>query len=126
VKGKNRATFTIHNTGTTNATFNLLQTYKLSGPGMAVPAGDPSGPAGHAPPLVRLITSLGGRDITSAIEKGHATVTLAPGAAAKVVTRASLRINLPVRRDLRLKLQTISQTAPIIRTGSSVKLTLTP
>ncbi len=124
-KAKNRATFLIRNVGNTTTTFDLRQTRKLSGPGMGSES-EGSHSRHEGDPLITLATTLGGSDIPSALEKNRASVTLAPGASAKAVTKINLRRSLSVRRKLRLSLQVTGQITPISTASRALNFTLHP
>jgi hypothetical protein len=123
-KTKTRATFTIRNTGNTTATFNLHQTRKLSGAGMNPGSGNHH--QGGSAPLIKLATTLDGKNITSALEKHRASITLAPGGSVKAVTKISLRRPLAVRRQLRLGLQATGTITPPAKATRILTFTFQP
>lgn len=122
-KTKRRATFTIRNTGNTATTFDLRQTHKLTGPSKG---SSPGQHHGGKRPRIALATTLGGRNITSVLEKGKASLTLGPGASVKAVTKITLRRPLAVRRQLHLGLQVTSRTTPAAKANRTLNFTFLP
>ncbi len=120
-----RATFNIRNTGNSTATFVLRQTRKRPNSGNDPGTGGDNLPDGLAP-RIKLTSTLDGRTITSSLEKNGASVTLAAGASAKVVTRVTLRRPLAVRHQFRLGLEATGSIIPVAQATGSVKFILRP
>lgn len=115
----NRATFLVTNTGDTTTAFRLARRNRVDN---AYRGPKPPVPPRRSP--VVLTYFLAGRDLTRALPRGRARVTLAPGEAARVVVRARARFALAFRRTIRATLIATSEVQPAARDRARANLRL--
>lgn len=115
-KGKNRATFTIQNTGNTTTGFALRRSNKVTNT-YSGPSPRPS--PGRKSALV-FTYELNGRNITSALDAQRASVTLAAGGTAQVVVKVRVRggTTLRFKRIIDATIRAFSEVDPS-KTGSA-------
>jgi hypothetical protein len=119
-KGKGRATFTITNTGSTTTGFRLARLTKIAnsyrGPKPAKPGKSP----------FKIVYTLDGADITSAIESGNALVNIPAGGSAQVLLKIKSRGGRKVhfQRTIRTTLSATSTVDASKVASATVKLVL--
>jgi autotransporter-associated beta strand protein len=111
-KGKNRAAFTITNTGTTVTDFRLVQSHQV--------LGSRSG-AGPVKPAFKVVTALNGANVSGAIANGT-TATIAPGTSARVVVQINARADIRSRRAIRIAIAATSLVDASKSSSASVVL----
>jgi hypothetical protein len=104
-KGKNRATFTITNTGNTTTNFSLFKrqtvTSNHSGP-------KPPKPDNPGKPPITITYLHNGANITKALGAGTAAVSIPPGGSAGIVMKAKANRPLAFKRTIRTTLTAIN------------------
>jgi autotransporter-associated beta strand protein len=101
-KGRERAIFTLTNTGDTTTSFRLGKLVRVTG----------GGHHHHGPkppkPRIELVYLLNGANITNALKNGTAAATLAPGAAAQIVVKVKTH-GAHKQRTIRVSLSATSE-----------------
>jgi hypothetical protein len=115
-KGNERATFTLTNTGDTTTSFHLARLSRITG------GGHHHGPK-PPKPRIELVYLLNGANITSTLEKGTATATLAPGATARVVVKVKTH-GAHRQRTIRVSLSATSVADPSVSATAKVSFVL--
>jgi|GEM_PF-1226422 len=122
VAGRNKprlVVFEIRNDGNARATFNLRKITRVQSPG-----GRPSSPpSGRRSPIV-ITYYIGHSNITKALERGHASITLEPGQSGYVHTKVRVLRPLGLRRVIYLTLRATSQAEASATHSASVRVTL--
>ena len=120
-KGSSRATFTITNTGNTAGNFNLSRVLKVAN-SYAGPV--PSQP-GKSP--LKITFSLGGANLTKALEKGTATTGSIPaGASVQLVEKVKASSTLAFKRTVQTTIQAVSAIDSSKSASAKVKLVVQP
>jgi hypothetical protein len=117
-KGNERATFTLTNTGDTATSFRLARLARITGGGEPEPT-----PPKPGKPRIEFVYLLNGANITSAIEKGRATATLAPGATAQIVVKVKTH-GAHRQRTIRVRLSATSVADPSVSATAKVSFVL--
>jgi autotransporter-associated beta strand protein len=115
-KGNDHATFTLTNTGDTTTSFRLARLSRITG------GGHHHGPK-PPKPRIELVYLLNGANITSTLEKGTATATLAPGATAQVVVKVKTH-GAHRQRTIRVSLSATSVANPSVSATAKVSFVL--
>ncbi len=105
-RGK-RAIFRVTNTGQTTTSFGFRKDRGITNTSPEV-EGEGRGPA------IRITYTLDGEKATRRFETGQATVTLAPGASARVKVKVRLRRPIGFDRRVRVRLTALSQVDPSV------------
>jgi hypothetical protein len=120
-KSGSRATFTITNTGNIADSFDLSRTIKVAN---SYTGPSPSKP-GKSP--LKFTYSLGGANITKALEAGTAaTGSIAPGASAQLVEKVKVRSKLAFKRTIHTTVKAVSEADSSASASAKVKLVLKP
>jgi hypothetical protein len=106
-KGKERATFTLTNTGNTTTGFRLGRLVRVTGGGHHHRGPKPP------KPRIELVYLLDGVNITNALKNGTASATLAPGATAQVVVKVKTH-GAHKQRTIRVSLSATSGADPSV------------
>jgi hypothetical protein len=109
-EGKNRATFTITNTGNTTTSFRLSTREKMT-----------KSPRKSS---LAITYTRGGRDITKALDNGKAVVTIPAGGSEQVVVKANTRGRLTASQTITTVLTAISQVSTSAKASTQAKIVL--
>jgi autotransporter-associated beta strand protein len=107
-KGKERATFTLTNTGDTTTSFRLAKLVRVTGGGKPGPK-----PPKPTKPRVELVYLLDGENITKSLANGTAAATLAPGATAQLIVKVKTH-GPHKQRTIRVRLSATSVADPSV------------
>jgi hypothetical protein len=120
-KSGSRATFTITNTGNTADNFSLSRITKVANSY----TGPSSGKPGKSP--LKITYSLGGANITKALEAGTATTgSLAAGGSVDLVEKVKAVRRIAFKRTIHTTIQAVSETDPSQSASAEVKLVVKP
>jgi hypothetical protein len=114
-----RVVFEIRNDGNARATFSLRKNTRVQSPGRG-PANPPSG---RKSPIV-ITYHMGNANITNALERNRASMTLAPGETGRVLAKVRVLRPLAFRRVIRLALHATHQTQASASHGAAAKIIL--
>ena len=117
-KGRERATFTLTNTGDTTSSFRLARLSRITGGGKPGPT-----PPKPGKPRVELVYLLNGANITNTLANGTATTTLAPGATAQVVVKVKTH-GAHKQRTIRVSLSATSEADPSVSATAQTSFVL--
>jgi hypothetical protein len=117
-KRKGRAVFAITNTGGGAATFALRQTREVTNAYNGPTSSKPAAPA------FTLMTKAGREDITRALARNKASVTLSLGETVKVVTQAKTSRPLAFKRTIRVALTATDSSRPATQASGRAKIVL--
>jgi autotransporter-associated beta strand protein len=113
IGGKDRATFSIHNTGNTTTTFRLSARQQIIG-------GSKAGKSSIA-----ITYTLGGANITKPLGKGTAAVTIPADTSVQVVVKAKAAKRLHSQSTIKAALAATSTVHSETTASAQIKLTLT-
>jgi autotransporter-associated beta strand protein len=120
-KGKDRATFTITNTGNTPTTFRVLPGALVTGRAGSKPTKGPK----PAKATYKVIYTLDGTNISNAVATRTAnTASVAPSANVQVVVKLKVLKKVAFKRKVRADLLAISGASPAITAKASASFTI--
>lgn len=111
--------FHIRNSGNVRATFTLHKNTRVASPGR--PSTPP--PPDRKSPIV-VTYHMGNANITKALERGHASITLDPGQTGHVVAKVRVLRPLSLRRVIYLTMRATSQSQASASHSASIKVIL--